>query len=428
VILIGVAVSFVYLATGTASEKKAKQPDEPSMRDRAVRLELVTSGLDFPTTMAFLDANNILVTQKNDGELRLVSNGEVLKDAILRVDVAKGAEQGLLGIAITKDGQHSNITTLYLYLTERIGAGNESGMNASSNRIYSYQYDQDSMTLTDKKLVLDLPGDPAPFHNGGKIAIGPHDGYLYAVIGDLNNGGGMLDNTEGGRPPDDQSVIFRVDRQTGLPVNENPFYRYSGTEMANLTSYYAYGIRNGFGIDFDPVSNRLWMTENGPDFYDEINLLIPGFNIGWHVLTGPMARSNATVSDLVMFEGATYQDPVFSVYHTVGMTDIEFYDSKVLGQRYENNIFVGDVNNGNLYFFRLNENRTGLSFDSSQAELFDLVADPSEGGKGPRVNDELESVIIGEGFTAITDIETGPDGYLYILTYLVGKIYRIVPS
>jgi glucose/arabinose dehydrogenase len=224
----------------------------------------------------------------------------------------------------------------------------------------------------------------------------------------------MLDNQIPGRPPDGKSVILRVDRQTGLAAHDNPFYHLKGLER-----YYAYGIRNSFGIDFDPLSQTLWMTENGPDRYDEINVVVPGFNSGWHKITGPISRTNATVeNDLNIFDGGKYRDPVFSWQLPVGVTDIEFFDSPMLGSRYENNIFVGDINYGTLYFFELNQDRTGLQF--ADGRLADLVADQVEEGEP-----EVSSLIIGEGFGRITDIETGPDGYLYVLTFEDGKLYRI---
>jgi glucose/arabinose dehydrogenase len=174
-------------------------------------------------------------------------------------------------------------------------------------------------------------------------------------------------------------------------------------------------------MDFEPVTGKLWISENGDDVYDEINIVEPGFNSGWHKIMGPIGRTNITVgNDLVIFDGAAkYQDPVFSWYTPVGLTDIEFFNSTGLGDRYEDNIFVGDINYGNLYFFEVNEDRTGVTFQDPR--LFDLVADPVKEGE----ESELSSLIVGEGFGRITDIETGPDGLLYILTYEDGKIYRI---
>ncbi|MDQ5876886.1 MAG: PQQ-dependent sugar dehydrogenase, partial [Thermoproteota archaeon] len=93
-----------------------------------------------------------------------------------------------------------------------------------------------------------------------------------------------------------------------------------------------------------------------------------------------------------------------------------------LGDKYKDDIFVGDINNGNLYFFEVNQDRTGLIFNDPR--LLDLVADPVKEGD----NSELSSLILGEGFGRITDIETGPDGFLYILTYEDGNIYRITKN
>src|ERR687888_435387 len=119
---------------------------------------------------------------------------------------------------------------------------------------------------------------------------------------------------------------------------------------------------------------------------------------------------------MVSMNGSVYADPGFSWFDSVGVTDIEFMRSDALGSKYENNIFVGDINNGYLYFFTLNEDRTGFTFN--QTGMSDLVADNA---------DELDPLIFGTGFVGITDVETGPDGYLYILTY-DGKLYRIEPN
>ncbi|MCI0558678.1 MAG: PQQ-dependent sugar dehydrogenase, partial [Nitrososphaera sp.] len=182
---------------------------------------------------------------------------------------------------------------------------------------------------------------------------------------------------------------------------------------------YAYGIRNSIGMDFDPLNGVLWDTENGPRDYDEINIVRPGFNSGWERVMGPIERTDIVPGDLVHFEGSEYADPVFSWRQAVGITDIEFLNSTILGERYAYNLFVGDINNGYLYFFTVNEGRDGIDFEGAEdAGLLDLVADNGE---------EVEAVSLGTGFGGITDIETGPDGYLYVLSFS-GDLYRIVPS
>jgi glucose/arabinose dehydrogenase len=186
-----------------------------------------------------------------------------------------------------------------------------------------------------------------------------------------------------------------------------------------MHKYYAYGIRNSFGITFDPVAANLWQTENGPDVYDEINVVKPGFNSGWIKVMGPLSRNTGVniANELVNYSGSHYADPVFSWKNPVALTGIEFMKSSALGQEYKNNIFVGEYNNGNLYYFEVNSTRTGIK---PQAGLSCLVLDN---------DNQLSTVTFGTGFGAISDIKTGPkDGFLYVVSINDGTIYKIVPS
>jgi glucose/arabinose dehydrogenase len=369
--------------------------DPPSITDSGLKVEKVIQGLSLPTSMVLLDHDDILIVQKDNGRVRLISNGTLQPNPVLDVEVESQSERGLLGVAAANA---SGVTkTVFLYFTEADG-------DDVRNRVYRYDWNGTG-NLSGETLVLDLPGEPGPNHDGGKLIIGP-DGMLYAVIGDLNRDG-MLQNYKDGPEPDDTSVIIRVDRDGNAA---------SGALPGDLARYYAYGIRNSFGIDFDPLTGVLWNTENGPEDYDEINVVKPGFNSGWELVMGPIDRKGLTVNDLVQLEGSHYSDPVFSWRQAQGVTDIEFLHSTRLGDKYANNIFVGDINHGNLYFFTVNDDRSGLDF-GDQA-LQDLVADSEQ---------ELSAVTIGSGFGGITDIETGADGYLYILTF-GGDLYRIVPA
>ncbi len=371
---------------------------QPVINDPSLMAEIVVEELSSPTSMAFMDSNNILVLEKT-GSVRLISNGIFQEQPVLNVPVDTESERGLLGIATLEDDN-----TVFLYFTE-------SG-ETLRNRVYRYNWNGE--TLVNPTLILDLPAIPGPNHDGGKLVIGP-DQYLYAIIGDLNHDG-KLQNFLDGPEPDDTGVIFKVNPNDGSAAPNNPFVN-SGDSV--LSRYYAYGIRNSFGIAIDPITNMLWDTENGPGEYDEVNLVRPGFNSGWQTVMGPISRSGESVDDLVSFQGSQYIDPVFSWQITPAVTDIEFLHSSKLGDKYANNIFVGDYNNGNVYYFEVNEERTGIIFDASQTDLIDLVADNEE---------ELSTIIFASGFGSITDIETGPDGFLYILSYDDGIIYRIASS
>ena len=206
----------------------------------------------------------------------------------------------------------------------------------------------------------------------------------------------------------------------GLGLNNNPFVSIKKEfPTSQVEKYYGYGIRNSFGLAIDPVSGILWDTENGDKDYDEINLVHPGFNSGWKQVMGPISKSSITEKDLTILSGSYYGDPVFSWEPSLGITDIEFFDSKNLGDKYENNVFVGDINNGNIYYFKVNDNRTGFDFETPEFEG-DQMANEEEKNK----------LVWGIGFDGITDLETGLDGNLYVLTFDEssngdGKIYRI---
>ena len=388
---------------------------EPTLKDPDLQVETIVEGLSWPTSMAFIDNNNILVLEKEKGTVRLISNGILQEKPVLEVDVNSISERGLLGIAIT------NNDNVFLYYTESSQNGDQ-----LRNRVYKYQWNEEEKLLVNPTLILDLPAFPGPNHDGGKLTIGP-DNYLYGVIGDLNHMG-KLQNVVNGPDPDDTGVIFRVNPENGSPAPDNPFINNNNGDLSSLNKYYAYGIRNSFGIAFDPVTNILWDTENGPTEYDEVNVVKPGFNSGWRQVMGPISKSGITEEELVNFPNSKYADPVFSWLPSIGITDIEFLNSSKIGDKYMNNIFVGDIGDltdGYLYYFEVNEDRTGIKFDSNsnsiQTGLTDLVADNEQ---------EMSAISLGTNFGGITDIETGPDGFLYILTLDretdgKGKIYRI---
>src|SRR5690606_300690 len=117
----------------------------------------------------------------------------------------------------------------------------------------------------------------------------------------------------------------------------------------------------------------LWNTENGPGSYDEINQVLPGFNSGWEQIMGPDSRDPQDDDDLFAVTGALYADPKFCWLNPVGVTAIVFLNSTRLGPQYQINVFVGDINNGRVYRFRINIARDGFLFTAPG--LSDFVAD-----------------------------------------------------
>jgi glucose/arabinose dehydrogenase len=374
--------------------------------DPSLKVELIfRDGLKGPTTsMAFLGPNDILVLEKNTGKVQRILNGNLQENPLFQAKVATEVELGMLGIAISKSQEGK--TFVFLYYSE----ANSSGV-VIGNRLYRYELVEDR--LVNPLLLLNLPAT-SPIvghennHNGGKVVIGP-DNNVYLIVGDVGGRMGNIQNIMRGNSPDGTSGILRV-TQDGKSVDNGTF----GNSVPN-TLYYAYGIRNSFGFDFDPVTGNLWDSENGGIDKDEINYVYPGFNSGWRKAMGmALSRFDPQV-DLYNYAGkGEYSDPEFVWKQTVAPTALKFLNSSRLGSQYENTIFVGDVKTGNLYNFKLNTDRKQLLL---KPPLDDKVADTP---------DEVQSVVFGQGFGVITDIQVGPDGYLYILG-INGSIYRILP-
>lgn len=417
--------STIFLSYG-AYFKAPASPDGPVLNDPNLVVEKVNDKpLNIPTSLAFFGHNDILVTEKETGKVIRVLDGQVKENVpLLDVEVATAMERGLLGLTLLKS-MNDTKTYVFLYYTESGGGKDGDDFNAGvepvGNRLYKYEYHDGK--LINPTLLLDLPATPVNNkgeHNGGKVIIGP-DSNIYTVIGDVGAHRTQSQNVVNGPAADGTSGIIRL-----TPTGEFAGDPIFGTE-GPLRYYYAMGIRNSFGMDFDPVSGTLWATENGPAAGDEINMVEPGFNSGWAQIQGfadsDILNRGKSAEDLLILGNAKYSDPEFSWNTTVGITDAKFFSSDKLGKQYENNLFVGDINNGYIYRFTLNSERNAIEINRSSYEgNLDILAD-----KQVNTPKEVIPLIFGSGFGGITDLEVGPDGYLYVLTYF-GEIYRIIPK
>jgi aldose sugar dehydrogenase len=434
-IFLVISLPIVFLTNYSSSA----ETNLPTIHDENLNVQIVYKGLRFPTNMAFLGPNDILVLEKNEGTVQRIVNGTMLSNPLLDVNVSKSSERGMLGIAVGNNETNTNSRKVFLYYTKpEIQGSLHDARNLASNNLN--QFDLVNNKLLNPKVLLHLPPIRYSQHNGGDLLIGPDDN-IYVIIGNM---GGSFDehgtkaktqNYKDGIDPDGRGGILTM-TQDGKPIDRHDALG----DSVPLKLYYAYGIRNSFGIDFDPVSGNLWDTENGGANYDEINLVQPGFNSGSQQLDGlSTLQESFSKSKLESFHGkGHYSDPEFTWNKTVGPTAIKFMNSGKLGKQYENDLIVGDFHNGYLYHFDLNKKRTGLSLTGP---LKDKIANN---------NDELRDVLFGEGFGGITDIEVGPDGYLYILSLyeggdncgakekssdcvkydsdILGTIFRIVPK
>ena len=345
------------------------------LKDQSLSVEKYATGFEWPTSFGFI-GKDMFVLEKNSGKIFLIRDESAEKELVLEIDVSKGKEEGLLGI-LTRD------TTAYIHYTTR-----NSDDGTTSNWFYKYHWD--NQRFTEPKLLKVIHGGTEA-HNSGPMIL-HSDGKVYGSLGDLNSRKGVLQNYLVGEP-DYTSSIFALE--------EDNFY-------------HSIGIRNSFGLTVDHVTGNMWITENGPDSMDEINLALPGFNSGWAKIMGP--AKDYQINELSQREGFEYSDPEFSWEKPVSPTSISFISSEKF-EHLHNSVLVGDFNTGTLYEFKLNDNRTEFIFENF--ELKDLVLNE---------NDFVNEIIFATGFAGITSIQEGHDGFLYILSIGDGTVYQIKPS
>ncbi len=443
----------------------------PSMTDPNLTVTTVVSGLDQPTSIAFLAANDFFILERATGRVQRVVNG-VVSSTALDLAVNNASERGLLGIALHPQFAVNHF--VYLYWTESntgVDTSNIDQIALLGNRVDRYVWNGTTLVF-DRNLIRlralqQDAGQPARGnHNGGVIRFGP-DGKLYIIFGDNGRRGFLQNITSGGPVPDDQfggpepdnahmtGVIIRLNDDGSTPV-DNPFFNaattLTGEAAANVKKVFAYGVRNSFGMAFDPIGGNLWTQENGDDAFDEINRVTPGFNGGWIQAMGPLSRiaefksieqtyaagnlqqlrwppSNIAATPqealarLFMLPGAQYVDPEFSWKYAVAPSPIGFIAGTGLGVQFEGDLLVGasrtTLLNGFLFRFRLTADRQHFAFTDQR--LADRVADNVD--KFDQT--ESESLVIGKDFGITTDIVTGPNGNVFVVSLSNGSVYEI---
>ena len=402
------------------------------MYDKEYEIFQIFGGLEFPVTMDFV-GDNILVLEKHSGKvIRLIEEADkvlMYREPVLDVPVRYNFYSGMLGITAISD-------RVFLYYTEsesgddvREGKGASESVNAK-NRVY--QYDWDGEKLTNPILIKEFIAQLSNNHHGGAMTKGL-DNEVYFVIGDEGQSG-IFEN----RAKNPCYIVSFVNTECSSDtIYETSSIFRIDTENDNNVELFAMGIRNSFGLGVDPVTGYLWDTENGENYFDEINLVKPRFNSGWNSVIGPADRENPDTHPCAggvlgnelncpveyrgyqpippPFENFVYSDPEFSFHQTVGPTAIAFPDDSF---GYSDMLFVSDYHFATIYKFPLNSDRTG--FDFSNPDLADLVVDGD-------VNLQPKELFFAYNFPGgITDI-TFHNGVMYVANLLGGTIYKIEP-
>lgn len=278
-----------------------------------VTTEEVASDLAFPSAIAITPDGRILFNELRTGKIRVIQDGALHTLPYVQViDAFSEGEQGMLGLALHPDFQNNPF--VYLYHTYKDRDGN------ASNRIVRFTEVKVGVN-TNIGVAIEVLLDKIPaakHHNGGILVFGP-DGKLYASTGDA------------GQPELAQDLTslagktLRINPDGSIPA-DNPFI---GSPI------FSYGHRNIFGLDFHPVTGKLFLTENGPQDNDEINIIVPGGNYGWPIVKG-------------IANDPRFIDPIITYTPTIAPTNMAFNS----GDNYcgeKNNLFFGDFKNKALH-------------------------------------------------------------------------------
>jgi glucose/arabinose dehydrogenase len=279
-------------------------------------------------------------------------------------DLVTDVEQGLDGIAL--DPGFPQEPYVYLFATRLVHA-------RPTDQIL--RVTAGAGGSRDVEVIYASPASPLHQHSGGRLIFGP-DGMLYVAVGDA---------TDPADAQDLASTRGKILRLTpdGEAAPGNP----SGSRV------WASGIRNSFGLAFDPVTGNLWETENGPECNDELNRIVRGGNYGW----GPSAACGSDTAPLDTNDDGP--DPILPLQWftpTIAPTGIAFCQACGLGPHGVGALFFGTFNGGELW-------RAELSSDRIHVRSCVAVATPGD---------------------LLLSLEVGPDGAIYYSTYL--GIFRLV--
>ena len=247
-----------------------------------LRLEEVATGFDRPlfVTGDGTDSDRLFVVEQG-GRIRIVDAGTVLETSFLDITgiVNDGAgERGLLGLAFHPDYEHNG--EFYVHYNDDKG-------DVVIARYTVLAGDPDLADVGSGQVILKIPHRKAANHNGGMLAFGPNDGYLYVAIGD--GGAGQSGNAQNKSKLLGKILRIDVDGASGgrnyaIP-DDNPFTR----SRKARPEIWAYGLRNPFRFSFDRDTGDMFVGDVGQGSWEEIDFGLDGeagINYGWHIMEG----------------------------------------------------------------------------------------------------------------------------------------------
>ena len=354
---------------------------------QTVKPEDVATGLEHPWAVAFLPEGRFLVTER-PGRMRVIEADGRKGGALAGLpEVASRGQGGLLDVMVDADFERNR--TLYFCYSEP-------GVGGNSTALARATLSDDRTRLQNLQVVFSArPKVASNAHFGCRIAEslaqGKPDGLLFMTLGERfvrKEDAQRLDNHHG--------KIIRIAKDGRVPT-DNPFVKQAGA----LPDIWSYGHRNPQGLTIAP-DGALWAHEHGPQGGDEINLIAPGRNYGWPVVTyGENYGGGPIGAGLTAKDGMT--QPLHYWVPSIAPSGMVFLSSARYGQAWQGNLFVGS-----LKFAYLNRIELTADFKGKVLRESKLLADAGE---------------------RICDVRQGPDGLLYVLTDSPrGRLIRLQPK
>ncbi len=367
---VALIVGAVAVTMASPASAAAGSAAEASARRVGVRTAAVATGLNGPSAFTFAPNGRIWYLERGTGRVRILNPDTDAERTFFTITNVDGnGERGALGIALHPDYPERPFVYAYATRTQNGRLWNQ------LVRIRSVDGHGEDM-----KVLLRSPVGGATNHNGGRILVGP-DEKLWIVDGDNADPAHAQDRSRNLR-----GKMLRVNLDGSVP-STNPF----GSPI------YSYGHRNSYGFAFDPKTDRLWQTENGPSCNDEINLIVKGGNFAW----GPnwQCPPSSTAADTNRDGPSPRRFPKHRFVAPIGITGAAFCDGCGLGARRNGDLLFGAVNDGRIRAMNLNAARTDVA---------GAVA------------------VLGRAPQGIHTVEVGPRGRIYVSTG--DAIYRLTKA
>ncbi len=354
-------------------------------QDYRLQATKVVGGLDHPWGMAFLPDGRILVTERK-GNLRIVEDGKLLPAPVEGIPKATPHGQGgLLDVALHPKFAENG----WIYWSYN---GEENGLHGTELARGKLGGTREAPRMTDVQVLFKMqPKAPTPFHFGSRIVF-DQQGYLFLTLGDRGDSPAKGAAHRAQQLGDHGGKSIRLHDDGRVPA-DNPFVKTAGARP----EIYSYGHRNMQGAALNPETGRVWTHEHGPQGGDEVNVLMPGLNYGWPVITyGANYGSGTKIGEGTAKDGVV--QPLLYWVPSIAPSGMAFYSGRLF-PKWKGNLFAGALAGQTLV-------RISLAGEKVVAQ------------------ERLFTKALGR----IRDVREGPDGALYLLTdESKGELLRVTP-